>query len=140
MMRFRGVLPIVAVLAACHGQPNQPQGNQADGKAAASAPAEEDIIPVEWGKRPPNTPMTSANMPLFDTVTYCILSTRKTDTIVMGPLYESCIEHQDQVRIVIAAAIDANKFAEAVINRCAKDSRTAYVGMWYCMNEIDNPE
>ncbi len=84
--------------------------------------------------------MTSDNMPLFDTITYCILSTRKTDTMVKGPAYEACIEHQDHVRIVVASAIDAGKFAEADIIRCAKDSRTAYVGMWYCMNGIPNPE
>lgn len=140
MMRYGSLLPVVAVLAACHAQPNEAQGNQAADKAATAAPKVESVVPVEWGKRPPNTRMTSANMPLFDTVTYCILTTRKTDKMVMGPEYEACFEHQDQVRIVIGAAIDANKFAEDVINRCAKDSRTAYVGMWYCMNDIPYSE
>jgi len=140
MVRYLSLLPVVAVLAACHGRPNVPQGNQTDGKAATSAPAVEEIIPVEWGKIKPNTRMTSDDMPLFDTITYCILSTRKTDTFVKGPEYEACIEHQDQNRILIASAIDAKKFADASIIRCAKESRTAYVGMWYCLNKIESPE
>ena len=60
--------------------------------------------------------------------------------MVKGPAYEACIERQDQARIVIAAAIDADKFAEPDIIRCAKESRTAYIGMWYCMNGVPNSE
>jgi hypothetical protein len=140
MMRCRRLLPVVAMLAACHGQPNEMPESRTDGKVAASAPVGEEIVPVEFGRRPPNTRMTSDNMPFFDTVTYCLLTTRKTDTMIKGPAYEACIENQDHTRIVVGDAIDANRFAEADIIRCAKESRTAYVGMWYCMNGKPNSE
>src|SRR5690348_10913033 len=119
----------MAVLAACGGQANKTRQQQS--QAAASEPTEE-VVPVEFGRRPPNTPMTSDNMPIYDTVTYCLLATRKTDTKVMGPEYEECIEHQDHTRRVLAEAIDTAKFKEPDIIRCAKASRTAYVGEWYC--------
>jgi hypothetical protein len=140
MMRCRTLLPVVAMLAACHGQPNETPESRTDGKVATPAPAGAQIVPVEFGRRPPNTRMTSDNMPFFDTVTYCLLTTRKTDTMVKGPAYEACIEDQHQTRIVVGDAIDANTFAEADIIRCAKESRTAYVGMWYCMNGRSNSE
>jgi hypothetical protein len=124
---------LIAMLAACGG----PAKNAAESQpqAVATKPAVEEMVPVEFGKRPPNTPMTSDNMPLFDTVTYCILATRKTDTKVMGPEYEECIEHQDHTRRVLAEAIDTAKFQEDDIVGCAKASRTAYVGMWSCLNK-----
>lgn len=78
--------------------------------------------------------MTSDNMPFFDTVTYCELTTRKRDKIHKGPAYEACVEDEAHYRIVIGDAINAGQFKEAVINRCAKASRAAYQGMWYCMN------
>ncbi len=130
-------LVLVAALVAC-GAPSKTTTeaqSQATGAAPAATEPIEYIVPVEFGRRPPGTPMTSDNMPFFDTVTYCILSTRDHDTMVRGPLYEECIEHQDHTRIVLADAIDTAKFKEADIVRCASASRTAYVGMWYCLNE-----
>jgi hypothetical protein len=73
-------------------------------------------------------------MPIYDTVTYCLLATRKSDTKVKGPEYEECIEHQDHTRRVLAETIDTAKFKEPDIIRCAKASRTAYIGEWYCLN------
>jgi hypothetical protein len=140
MLRCRTLLPVVAMLAACHGQPNETPESRTDGKVATSAPAAQQIVPVEFGRRSPNSRMTSDNMPFFDTVTYCLLTTRKTDTMFKGPAYEACIENQDDTRIVVGDAIDANRFAETDIIRCAKESRTAYVGMWYCMNGRPNSE
>ena len=131
-MRRRAALILAAILAACKAQPSNP-GNETD-KAKVIIPAPESIVSPEFGKRRPNTRMTSRNMPFFDTVTYCVPATLGTDTMVKGPAYEACIEHQDHTRVEIADAIDANKFDEADIVRCAKGSRTAYVGMWYCMN------
>lgn len=78
--------------------------------------------------------MTSANMPFFDTVTYCGLATRKVDKIPKGPAYEGCVEDQAHYRIVIGEAIDAHQFRDTLVTHCAKASRTAYQGMWYCMN------
>ncbi len=78
--------------------------------------------------------MTSENMPFFDTVTYCQTTTRKIDRIVKGPAYEACIELQEHTRLVLGEAIDGSKFKEADIVRCAKASRTAYEGLWFCVN------
>lgn len=126
------ILSAATALAACGGPPKKTTEQQP--RAAGASQAVEDIVPAEFGRRPPNTPMTSDNMPLFDTVTWCLLKTRKTDTKVKGPLYEQCIEHQDHTRIVLAEAIDAGKYKEDEIIRCAKASRTAYEGMWLCLN------
>jgi len=121
--------------------PAERDAGKPDGwQVATSEPAGQQIVPVEFGRRPPNTRMTSANMPYFDTVTYCLLTTRKTDTMFKGPAYQAGIENQADTRIVVGDAIDANRFAEADIIRCAKESRTAYVGMWYCMNGRPNSE
>jgi hypothetical protein len=130
-MRKRIILLLVALLASCGGPANKTTEPQS--QAGAPNPVEE-FVPVEFGRRPPNTPMTSDNMPIYDTVTYCLLATRKTDTKAMGPEYEECIEHQDHTRRVLAEAIDTAKFKEPDIIRCAKASRTAYVGEWYCLN------
>jgi hypothetical protein len=92
------------------------------------------IPPVELGRRRPNTRLTSANMPFFDTVTYCEHTTRKIDKIPKGPAYETCVEDQAHYRIVIGQAIDARQFKDTLVTDCAKASRTAYQGMWYCMN------
>jgi hypothetical protein len=131
------ILFIVAMLAACGGPQTsptvQPQ-TAADTTPVASRITTPQNPPVEFGKRPPNTPMTSNNMPFFDTVTYCELTTRKTDKINKGPAYEACVEDQAHYRIVIGEAINAARFHEADVVRCAKASRTAYQGMWYCMN------
>ena len=125
------------MLAACGGSQQsptvQPQ-TAADTTPVTSRITAPQNPPVEFGKRPPNTPMTSDNMPFFDTVTYCELTTRKIDKIYKGPAYESCAEDQAHYRIVIGEAINAGQFHEAVVVRCAKASRTAYQGMWYCMN------
>jgi hypothetical protein len=125
------MLLLLAVLPACGGSSK----STTQPAAVANEPSIEEIVPVEFGRRPPNTPMTSDNMPLFDTVTYCVLATRKTDTMVKGPLYEECIEQQDHTRMVLADAIDQAKYKEVDIIRCAKASHAAYMGMWYCLNE-----
>ena len=90
--------------------------------------------PVEFGKRPPKKPMTHDNMPYFDLVAYCELTTHGKEKLRRGPLYENCIADQQVNHDVIADAIDAAKYKEADIVHCAKASRTAYEGMWYCMN------
>ena len=137
-MRHRTILLALSILAACGGPPGATNGKRQQSAAetrSTSEPATEQIPPVEFGRRPPNTPMTSKNMPLFDTVTYCLLATRGIDRIPKGPAYETCVEDQENYRIVIGEAIDENKFAEDAIVRCAKASRTAYEGLWFCVNE-----
>ena len=79
--------------------------------------------------------MTSANMPYFDIVTYCEIATRKHDTALQGPVYDTCAGNQAHYRSIIGAAIDAKRFKEAKVVQCAKASRSAYEGMWYCMND-----
>lgn len=79
--------------------------------------------------------MTSANMPFFDVVTYCEITTRKHDTRPRGPLYDNCAMNQLHYRSIIGQAIDAKHFKDAKVVQCAKASRTAYEGMWYCMND-----
>lgn len=78
--------------------------------------------------------MTSNTMPFFDTVTYCEQTTRKRDKTYKGPVYEACVEDQAHYRIVIGEAINAGQFKDPVIDHCAQASRTAYQGMWFCMN------
>lgn len=79
--------------------------------------------------------MTGADMPFFDTVTYCEVTTRKIDSMPQGPAYESCAGNQAHYRSIIGAAIDAKQFKESKVVQCAKASRSAYEGMWYCMND-----
>lgn len=76
-------------------------------------------------------------MPYFDTVKYCEITTRKHDTRYKGPVYEQCAEDQAHTRSILAQAIDAKKFHDADIIRCAKASHTAYQGEWYCLNGQD---
>jgi hypothetical protein len=135
-VRHRAILLAVAILAGCGGPPTSPKPPAPPEAATpvASVIAGPQIPPVEFGKRPPNTAMTRDNMPFFDAVTYCEATTRKTDKIRKGPAYEACVEDQAHYRIVIGDAIDAGQFQEAVVDRCAKASRTAYQGMWFCMN------
>ncbi|HEY3848056.1 MAG TPA: hypothetical protein VGL95_13195, partial [Acetobacteraceae bacterium] len=114
--------------------PTEPSSPDTGTTAATSVITTPQIPPVELGKRPPNTPMTSANMPFFDTVTYCEQTTRKIDRSPKGPAYETCVEDQAHYRIVIGDAVDAGKFKDPFIVHCATASRTAYQGMWYCMN------
>jgi hypothetical protein len=92
------------------------------------------IPPVEFGRRPVNARITGENMPFFDTVTYCELTTRKSDTMWRGPVYEQCVEDQAHYKEILAQMIDARKFEDSMIVACAKASRTAYQGMWYCLN------
>lgn len=138
-MADRGkILIVVAMLAACGGpQKSTPGQEQPAGGATAvtSMIAGPQIPPVEFGKRAPNAKMTSANMPFFDAVAYCEHATEKSEKVRRGPLYEACVEDQAHYRVVIGDAVDAGQFKEAVVDRCAKASRTAYQGMWYCMNE-----
>lgn len=135
-MRKRVTLLIVAVLAACGGPAKKPT-EPATQAAAAARPLPPQIPPVEFGKIPPGKPMTSANMPYFDTVKYCEQASRDRDKISRGPHYETCIEDQRHTRLVMGQGIDAKQFKEDVIINCAKATRTAYVGMWYCMNGQD---
>jgi len=79
--------------------------------------------------------MTSANMPFFDIVTYCEVTTRKIDSVPRGPVYENCASNQAHYRSIIGQAIDARQFEADKVVHCAKASRTAYEGMWYCMND-----
>ena len=81
--------------------------------------------------------MTSHNMPFFDTVSYCEVTTGKTDKTYKGPVYEACVEDQEHTRMVLGEAIDASKYQEPDIIRCAKASHTAYEGLWYCLNGQD---
>ena len=132
-MKIRIVPSVLAALAAC-SSPQKKTAEQQAQPAAATPAAVEQPVPVEFGRRPPNTPMTSDNMPFFDTVKHCMLTTRQFDTMDKGPAYEACIQIQEHHRLVLADAINAKQFEEADIVRCAKASRTAYQGLWYCLN------
>jgi hypothetical protein len=92
------------------------------------------IPKVEFGKRPKGALMTSNDMPYFDEVTYCEHSTRKQDTMRRGPFYEACVQDQDHYRIIIGDGIDRGQFNDKMVEACATASRTAYQGLWYCMN------
>jgi hypothetical protein len=132
------VLLVGVGLAACGGPEKTakaPSTPAIIAEPVITHPTTPQIPPVEFGERPPNTRMTSANMPYFDTVTYCEWSTEKHEKLRRGPLYEACIGDQDNYRQVIGSAIDAKQFKEPDIVRCAKASRTAYQGMWYCLND-----
>ena len=136
-MRNRVTVMILAMLAACDNTAKSTTEQMflaTQLKAPAAQSTIEQIPPVEFGRRPPNTPMTSDNMPFFDMVTYCDLATRKIDKTKFGPAYEACLEYQDANRVVLSEAIDAKKLDEADIIRCAKASRTAYEGLWFCLN------
>jgi hypothetical protein len=133
-VRNHAIPLIVAMLAACGGPQKSPTEESSPDTGATSMITTPQIPPVEMGKRPPNTPMTSANMPFFDTVTYCEQTTRKIDKNPKGPAYEACVEDQAHYRIVIGEAVDAGQFKDPLIVHCAKASRTAYQGTWYCMN------
>jgi len=134
-MKIGPLLLIVAALAGCRSAATKASGQQPQPQPAGAARAStEQPVPVEFGRRPRNTPMTSDNMPFFDTVKHCMLTTRKIDTVTKGPAYEACVEGQEHTLLVLADAINAGKFDEADIVRCAKASRTAYEGMWYCLN------
>jgi hypothetical protein len=124
---------IMAVLVACGG-PAQKATEQASQEGPSPAPGERQIVAPELGKIPAGKPMTKDNMPLFDTVTYCVETTRKTDKFVKGPLYEQCVEDQDHLRIIVGEAIDKGQFKAPEVIRCAKLSPTAYQGEWYCLN------
>lgn len=131
-MRNPAILLIAAMLAACSSQ----SGTQPMPKPRSSAealPTTPQIPPVEFGKRKPGTPITSDNMPFFDTVKYCEWATQGKDTRFKGPLYEQCIDDQSNTQEIMANAIDAKKFTDAKIIHCAKATRTAYHGMWYCL-------
>lgn len=131
-MANRAILLIAAALVACSGPKDATE--QAPQAEANAAPAERILVPPELGRIPPGKPMTKDNMPLFDTVTFCVDTTRKTDTFVKGPLYEQCVEHQEHLRIIIGEAIDKGRFKAPDVVRCAKLSPTAYEGEWYCLN------
>ena len=130
-MRNSAIPLIMAALVACGGPAkNAPE----QGQVVATPAPEKQIVAPELGRIPPGKPMTKDNMPLFDAVTYCVETTRKTDKFVKGPLYEQCVEDQDHVRIMIGEAIDKGQFKEPDVVRCAKLSPTAYQGEWYCLN------
>ena len=131
-VRNRAIPLVMAALVACGGPAKNvtEQGPQ----EPTAAPGERILVAPELGKIPPGKPMTKDNMPLFDTVTYCVAKTEKTDTFVKGPQYEQCVEDQDHLRIIVGEAIDKGQFKAADVIRCAKLSPTAYQGEWYCLN------
>lgn len=137
-MKRGASLLIIGMLAGCVGSPpsSSPAGSGNAASAAAPPPAmASQIPPVDLGHRPPHTAMTSANMPFFDIVAYCEVTTRKIDTRPRGPVYETCAINQQHYRSIIGQAIDAKQFKEAKVLQCAKASHTGYDGMWYCMND-----
>lgn len=127
-------IPLMLVALVACGGPTKNAGDQAPEAAASAAPGERQIVAPELGRIPPGKAMTKDNMPLFDTVTYCVETTRKADKFVKGPLYEQCIEDQDHLRIIVGEAIDKGQFKAPDVIRCAKLSPTAYQGEWYCLN------
>ena len=133
----RAILLLAVLLAACGGETKgttAPAPSATNSAALASRINAPQIPPVEFGKRPPKTPMTSENMPFFDRVAYCLATTRTTDKTQKGPAYEACVEDQEHYRIILGDAINGNKFQEANIIHCAKATRTAWQGMWFCLN------
>lgn len=136
-MKGRAILIIPALLLGCSHEPPLKPPPETPPTQSAEHPNTPQVPPVEFGRRKPNTPMTHDNMPFFDTVTYCVWATRGKDKAVKGPLYEACVEDQGHTKLILGQAIDAQKFKEADMVRCAKASRTAYQGMWYCLNGQD---
>lgn len=133
-MRRHAILIVAGILAACAG----PSGGARPGpERTAAVKLPPQVPPVELGHRPPNTHITSQNMPFFDRVVYCEWATRGHDTMPKGPAYEMCVENQAHYLGVMAQAIDARTFSDAAIVRCAKETRSAYKGMWYCLNGQD---
>jgi len=130
-VRYHAILLAAALLTACGGPSRQPAPNAS--ASAEQLPTTPQIPPVEFGKRPPGTRITSGNMPYFDTVKYCEWATRGKDTIPKGPLYEQCIADQASTHEILEKAIDGKKFTDAKIVHCAKATRSAYHGMWYCL-------
>lgn len=92
------------------------------------------IPPVQLGKVPPGTHIRQDDMPYFGVVAYCEHTTRKQEKLPRGPLYETCADDQMNYRSIIGQTINAGKFQDADIIRCAKASRTAYQGEWFCLN------
>jgi len=133
-MRGKVILLALALLAGCGHEPAPKPQTEASPTQSAEHPNTPQVPPVEFGRRKPNTPMTHDTMPLFDTVTYCVWATRGKDKVPKGPVYEQCVEDQGHTKFLLAQSIDAQKFKEADIIRCAKATRTAYQGMWYCLN------
>lgn len=120
------------MLTACSAKPGT-QPTPKPQPTVQALPKTPQIPPVEFGKRKPGTRITSGNMPYFDTVKYCEWATRGKDKIFRGPHYEQCIATQRHIRKILGEAIDAKKFTDAKIIHCAKATRTAYHGMWYCL-------
>ena len=135
-MKGHAILVTLALLAGCGREPApKPQTDAAAAPTRSAVhPNTPQVPPVEFGRRPPNTPMTHDNMPFFDTVAYCAWATRGSDKIPKGPHYEQCVEDQGHIKLILSQSIDAQNFKEPDILRCAKASRTAYQGMWFCLN------
>lgn len=136
-MRNHIILVAAVMLASCGGPADNAHHASEQtvvNRQTASVLDVPQVPPVLFGKRPPNTPITEANMPYFDVVTYCELKTAKQEKLARGPLYEACAEDQVHYRSIIGETIDARKFQDADIIRCAKATRTAYQGEWYCLN------
>ena len=138
-LKVRLLLLAGAVVASCsptsRERPAQSESRAREQpKPTASIIPGPQIPPVEFGIRPANTPMTHENMPYFDRAAYCLQATRDQDKVPKGPQYEFCVEYQQHLQIIIGEAIDSAQFTEDDIVRCAKASRTAYEGMWYCLN------
>lgn len=132
-MRRYAILIISGMLTACAARGGAPPKPARE--VTIKLPPQ--IPPVEFGRRPPHTHITSQNMPYFDRVAYCEWATRGHDTMFKGPAYETCIDDQGHYRRIMAQTIDARKFSDDAIVRCAKETRSAYKGMWYCLNGQD---
>ena len=136
-MRYWTILLAATVLAACGGPSKtakHPSVQIIVNKQTASFLHIPQIPPVELGKRPPGTPITGNDMPYFDIVTYCEHVTRKDEKLRRGPLYETCAEDQAHYRSIIRQTIAAGTLHDDDIIRCAKATRTAYQGEWFCLN------
>jgi hypothetical protein len=136
-VRYWTLLLAAAVLVSCGG-PSKSGGTSSAHVVVNTQTASllhiPQIPPVQLGKRPAGTPITRRNMPYFDIVIYCEHVTHGKEKLRRGPLYETCAEDQSQYRDIIGETIDAGKFHDGDILRCAKASRTAYEGEWYCLN------
>lgn len=136
-MRYWPLLFAAVVLASCSSRSRtagSPSVHVVVNEQPASLLHIPQIPPVQLGKRPPGVPITRDNMPYFDIVTYCEYVTRGKETLRRGPLYENCAYDQSHYRSIIGETIAAGTLHDKDIIHCAKATRTAYQGEWYCLN------
>ena len=136
-VRYGAVAPVVAMLAACGGPAE-----------TAHKPSEQVIVtkqtvsmlhipqdpPVELGKIPPAWGDHPSQHAVFRYPRLLPADHAQDRQESKGPAYESCAEDQEAYRSVIGETIDAEKFQNDVIIHCAKATRSAYQGEWYCLN------